>query len=452
MASLGSLANSPILGILQMLIGIAEQKRSQGQYTGDVDEQIRQLYDVANRMGPETLKTYDQPAGMALDELTGLRDRQRAAASTLYDETGESRSDFLSGFGRRGDELVGGYEDRYARAESDLAGYGRQQAEDIDAASKQREAQSVQQLMDRGMYGSTIAPTLGLATERERSAEQRRLGEDLTRMRLDILPRLSGDALTARGGLDRELAVYDSAMRGDVLNARRYMSDVDATTTGNVANWFGNNAVNRSNIVNAGFGSQYDAIMGVNRVPPPALNFSQIGANAVQPVQPPGFSASSLIGPSIGAGGMITAASIIATAVICIDGESRIATADGSTLLKNVRVGDRVRSAHGGCREVVAKHLRQYTGDDSWYIRLTMNGRFIIISRDHPIEGRPAGEWIGEPGVEWKSAVPKVAGDLLLDDGSGYIANGFVISSLIHHSDMDALTVLEPENQVPVGA
>jgi hypothetical protein len=307
MASLGSLANNPIFGIIQLLIGMAEQKRSQGQYTGDVDQQIRDLYAVANRMGPETLATYDQPAGMALDEVTGLRDRSRAAASDLYDETGESRSDFLSGFGRRGDELVEGYEDRYAAAERDLMGYGRQQAEDIDSAARRREGEASQGLIDRGIYGSTVAPVLGTAIERERSAEQRRLGEDVTRMRLDILPRLSGETLQARGGLDREMSAYDAAMRGDVLGARRYMSDVDVARTGDVASWFGSDAINRSNIVNAGFGSQYDAIMGVNRVPPPSLNplFQQQGANAVQPVQPPGFQWESLLGPLIGAGGSV---------------------------------------------------------------------------------------------------------------------------------------------------
>jgi hypothetical protein len=78
---------------------------------------------------------------------------------------------------------------------------------------------------------------------------------------------------------------------------------------------------------------------------------------------------------------------------------------------------------------------------------LCIDDRSIVISLDHVVDGREAKDWIGEPNVKWESVKPMKAGDLLLDDGSEYVANDFAITSLIGRSDVALLRQLEPENQ-----
>ena len=228
---IGGIIGSPWLQWLMSMASSGEQGKTQDQYTAATDQQIADAMRVAGQVGPQGLATYDASAQPGLRELFGLRGQQGQ-----------------------------GYYDRYAAAEQDLKGYGEQMKADIDSASRQAASGQEAFLRERGLFNASTAPDFNLRVNKDRTAEQRRLGEDLARMRLGMLSGLSGEALQA-----------------------------DERGTGNIANWFGTTAANRANLATGGYQSMLDTLMNINRVPPPQNTLpGQYGANAVQPVQPQG--------------------------------------------------------------------------------------------------------------------------------------------------------------------
>lgn len=294
-------------------VSSTERQRVLDEYEARADEQQAQALATAGRIGPETLATYDVSSNEALLELLGLRERMRTGAEDFYGEVAEDReeflagveergaglmggyrgglADFLGGLGARTGDIMGGYEDRYLRAEAELEGYGEQMRTDIDRMFEEQQAVTTMNLLDRGLLSSTeAARQTGAVTER-RTAEQRRLAEDLMRNRINVLGGMSGESLAAQerlgaqragyeyGGLttgtahqaalDASYAAYDAAMRGDEQAALRYIQEVDAISSGNIAGFYGQEAVNRSNIVRGGIQDFLSTIMAFNYVPPP---------------------------------------------------------------------------------------------------------------------------------------------------------------------------------------
>jgi hypothetical protein len=237
---------SPIAQFLTALMSMREQNRATGEYQGDSRQQIADALRIAGFMGPETLSTYDDSAGRGLTEFMGLRDRQQQ-----------------------------GYQDRYNTAARDLQGYGQQAKADIDTNFAKYSKGAA-----KDWFGASVTPTVQANIEKERGAEQRRLGESLAGLRIGLLSGLSGDQLNA-----------------------------DAMNTGNIAGWYGNNATNRSGIVNQGIGSMLNTLTGINLTPPaPNTIPFMAGANSVQAPSPPSPWASIFggaapgIGQGIGAG------------------------------------------------------------------------------------------------------------------------------------------------------
>jgi len=220
-----------IAGFALSMLNTAAGRKAWREMTARADQQYADSLAVSTRVGPEGLATYDDSSRRGLDTLFNLTDRQNQ-----------------------------GYHDRYSAAEQDIEGYGKQQAEDIDTASRRDAAKAELSLRESGLYGEAVAPDFMFAVERERSAEQRRLGEDLVRQRVNLLSGLSGDALRA-----------------------------EQQNVGNVANWYGNDATNRANLTTGGLNAVQNSIQSLNLVPPPAsgLNF-QLGSNSGGSPQPPG--------------------------------------------------------------------------------------------------------------------------------------------------------------------
>lgn len=254
-----------ILNTILALSSMANQDKLNKEYIRRADQQIADATGVASQIGPETLGAYDQASQQSLNELEQLRKRMAAGASSMYDDVRTNRGSFLSDFDQRATGLLGGYRDRYNRAEQDIAGYGRQMQADIDEGAAKRAAQFALNPLSRG---STIASSVLNNIEQNRTAEQRRLGEDLTRSRVNLLSGLSGDTLAAQGGLDAARQQYDSAMRGDILNTRRWGMDLDAAGTGNLANYWNATAGNRSGLIGSGLRDYLGVLTGINYVPP----------------------------------------------------------------------------------------------------------------------------------------------------------------------------------------
>lgn len=312
----------------------AEQRRALQEYMARADQQLAEALAVARAGGPEALAAYDASSGLGADELERLRTRQTEAGGQLLADTGASRAQFLSQLGKRNAGLMGeydkaqtgwgasmasmlgglegqetdilaGYEDRYKRAEADLAGYGAQQKADIDRMFQEEQARLTQDMVNRGLASSTVAANQALGTTERQSAEQRRLAEDLIRNRINVLSGLSGEKLAAqerlggrqagyqfagmqtgyqgaqnalaqRAAQQASEAAYDAAMRGDELAVQRYLMDADTAMTGNLANWRGTEAANRANLTQSGYRDMLNTIMGWQNVPPPQTNLPQI--------------------------------------------------------------------------------------------------------------------------------------------------------------------------------
>lgn len=326
------------------------------EYSGATDQDIEMLRKAGAASGPETLAAYDDSSEKALETLQRLSERQGRDAQSLYGATRRSRTGFLDDFQQRGDELqrgygagmdqfmsglrgdeaniLGGYDDRYTFAEKELEGYGTQQKSDIDERFDNEREARMADLVSRGLRASTVAGSEGALVEKERSNEQRRLGEDLARNRVNVLGGIMGERSAAEerlagkragygyGGvqaayqgqtaLDASQAAYDAALRGDVLAAQKYMSDVDAANSGNMTNYYTNTASNRANITQSGFRDFMDSISQVSRVPPPSPSgtLQQLGANMAPVPKPPSATGYALgaMAPGVGnaAGALFT--------------------------------------------------------------------------------------------------------------------------------------------------
>lgn len=305
-----------------------QQDRAQRRYEALADQLRADSLDYASQIGPEQLNTYDDSAGLQRDELENLRESQRygtnrlqrQAARMLSDRTKnvmgdfdqgareykEGLGDFLTQFKRETDKLNKGYQDRYNTATQSIEGYGAQQAADIDEDFAKREAAAQQAHVDSGWGNSFASAGTSAQMGRERSNEQRRLGEDLTRMKTGLQADLSGDQLRAlenrlAGGsdygfsgmgqtLNNQLgrAELNANLTGDEANSQQNLGlfglQNDAAMGGNVANFWGNNAANRSNIVGQGMGTYLNTLTDYNLVPPEsnAALMNQFGANMVE--------------------------------------------------------------------------------------------------------------------------------------------------------------------------
>lgn len=471
MASLGGMIAAPAAQALMALLTMGDQRRAQNQYTADQRRQLADALGIASRVGRETMNTYDASAGQSLNELRRLRASQGAGVRNLTrrvgNQLGQRTQDVMGEYGGAADEyraglgsLLQGYRDRYNTAAADIEGYGAQQRADVDRGATEDRSRFALNPLSRG---STVSASVNANIEDRRQQNQRRLGEDLTRMRVGLLSGLSGDTLAAQGQGQGQLysnAIGGANMRagltGDEVNAQRDLGmfglQNDASMGGNIANWYGTNAINRSQMANQGMNTFLNTLTGINNIPPPQNNLPfMFGQNSVQGPSAPSFWQSAgpgMLQGGMGAAGSIMGASIIATAVVCIDGESLLETPDGQVRLADIPVGAVVLNSEGEWKKVIAKHHRTYTGGWDDYIRLTIDDLPIVISLDHPIEGRPAFMWTHDVYVEWEHARPESAGDILLEDGSEYIANGYAITSLMDESCIPLLEMLEPENQL----
>ncbi len=125
----------------------------------------------------------------------------------------------------------------------------------------------------------------------------------------------------------------------------------------------------------------------------------------------------------------------------CIDGNSLVATPAGLRSLFHVKPGDEVYDDKMEPRKVLAVDYGTVPEEfQNEHVILATEAGSIILTKDHPIGGKPAGEWVvgdqitmaGGKVAEVVRVMPAsyvVSGDLHLEGGRGYIADGFVVGS-----------------------
>lgn len=332
MPSLGGMIANPFMQFIYSMI-------NGGQQQGAMDEANRmneERFNIGTQLGRDALQggmaTYDADSQNALDELTGLTKQssadiarlRRQMTTGMHKRTGEVMGDydqasrgynqgldaFMRNFGDETQSLLSGYGDRYRNAEGDLNQLSDQQQRDIDASYRTREKGFLANQADRGFANSTANIGVQNRMNEDRQAEQRRASDDNIRRRTDILSSLSGDTLAAQGnraaqgegygfsGMGQKLqnnmgrANMLSGLMGDELNTLQGMGQWgiqnNQANRGNLANFYGQNAANRSNLWTTGLNNLQNWFGGRNDSGPTPNNMSfQFGQNSVQPPSPP---------------------------------------------------------------------------------------------------------------------------------------------------------------------
>jgi len=131
----------------------------------------------------------------------------------------------------------------------------------------------------------------------------------------------------------------------------------------------------------------------------------------------------------------------------CIAGCMPVMTLQGLCPLSEVKIGQLVMGKDGGYHRVHDKEYGKVELADRKFKHLILvtDKSYIWLTENHPVSGKPAGEWKegekmawqGEDGMEETTLLhvfpaPYVhSGDLLLDGGHDYMVMGFPVSSVI---------------------
>ena len=285
--ALGQYFNNPYVNFLMSQFSGGQQETAQNEADTANEARYGQGLSVLEDAARGGLATYDADSTNAMNVLLGLQ-------NVIPQAYAGRRTDFLGDYDRAAGGLQAGHADRYRFAEAELAGYGDQQRADVDRYFNEEQGQTQQDLLNRGLLSSTQTITdYGANTER-RSAEQRRLAEDLIRNRIDVLGGYRGEALSAAERSNQARAAYDAALSGEPIAAQERYG-------GAIADLYGTNAVNRANMFTGGLGNIANWIGGrTDHGPPPNQYPFLFGQNSVQPPQPEGFQWESTIGPALG--------------------------------------------------------------------------------------------------------------------------------------------------------
>lgn len=144
------------------------------------------------------------------DILTGYQDR-----SNQYQENAAGLRD----------DVLNGYDARYQRGMQNLEGLGNQEKIDVQRQFGELAAANQQDLVNRGLTGTTIMPTMRQGILREQTDALSRINERLQNQRLGLDASLSGDGLSAQERLGQSILSGTAGMQGDTLQFAERRSD-----------------------------------------------------------------------------------------------------------------------------------------------------------------------------------------------------------------------------------
>jgi hypothetical protein len=131
-----------------------------------------------------------------------LHQRRKAAAGKGQDAQGSLAEEYQKAYDKylgkvegRYEDIKGKYEGRRKRALGYLKGVGKQQRKDLAKRWSGQRAEQSQYLRQRGLSGTTIAPTMEQGSLEKEGAEGRRLEADLKREHVGYDVGLQGDTL-----------------------------------------------------------------------------------------------------------------------------------------------------------------------------------------------------------------------------------------------------------------
>lgn len=180
-------------------------------------EQERNWQDLLQRSDEQTLQAlgllgYKRNGNTVSPSGGGLRDQfNRALDALRYRTLGDKvrdQQDFLGNYDqdttdilKRFGEVAGSYGDRYRRGMGFIKGQGGAATRDIEQQFTAATTGDEQNLVDRGLSGTTIGASLNAGRTRERRRALLDLQEQLNAQRLGVEQTLGADALSANANL-----------------------------------------------------------------------------------------------------------------------------------------------------------------------------------------------------------------------------------------------------------
>ena len=314
------------------------------------------------------------------------------------------------------------FAERQRRGLGMLSRIGDQDRSDLRQAFGNAASRTNAQLAGAGLSGTAIGAGVNAGYANASTAAQNRLSDSIAQRRFGAFAGLSGDRLNAR-----------QQSNANLLNLResgqsRLMQDF-LRTSGDRANFL--NSI---------------SVVGPNQSTAQALN-TALGRGSASTPEAPG------VGQQALAGGAVSAATTAGTAVVkliiktCLDENATVRTRRGDVAMKDVEHGDLVLGADDAYHAVVAKdHGWVPPAERAAHVELKTGRRSLIVTADHPVGGRPAGEWktgdamsVLDESREWhdetiESAHPVdyvIGGDIALEGNVDYVANGFRVTSVL---------------------
>ena len=307
--------------------------------------------------------------------------------------------------------LQQGYGDVYNWGMGQLEGLGEQSRRDIELGARATKSTAIEGLNARGLGNTTTRVSALRGVNADRTAALNRLEDQLAQNRLQ----------------------WGTALRGNQLQAQERLGLLPINTQAELTNRLVNLISSREDIAPS-LAAFTNTMSGLGRASYPAPSaptdnswIGQVG------------------GQTIGSAGMIGAVKILVKT--CIDGDAVVVrtSPDGEavpTALKDVEVGDFVLGDDKQYHKVVQRDYgapHPERGDD--FINIHTTSGDLTLTRDHPVGGKRADEW--QPGQRMKTrydaeavveqaiqVAPVACGDLQLEGGHAYYANGLIVSSM----------------------
>ena len=361
------------------------------------------------------------------------------------------------------DRVVGDYQNRYNRNMGYLEGAGAQEKKDINTSFDNRGAANLQDMVGRGLTGSTILPGMQSANERYRSDALGGLQERLNQQRLATDSSLSGDTINADRTMSAGIQENAQGLALDQLNNRTNMGTTGYNIgAGNLMNRYGNWGAQEGQITNAGErygGNRINIITGREDVYPNENLFAQTmgqsgSALAPYPEAPEANTDSGLMTGLIGGGaaaggaglGYYLASAGTAKAMTlmftCIAEPCHVSTADRPKRLADVEIGDEVFTPDGFHKVLWKDHGFVPEDRRERTIQVMVEGgKYVVLTESHFVNGRPAKDLqVGDAletynGPEIISSIFDVdyvpSCDLLIDGADQYYVDSILVDSMI---------------------
>lgn len=322
---------------------------------------------------------------------------------------------------------------------------GDQQRADIERDYRNLSGKAGQDMVARGLSGTTVAPTVQAGIEREKQADLRRLNDLLNREKYGLFSQLSGDALNSMVGLGSGL--YFPTQQNLLTQGTNLTTSLGGMPITSAEGW-------ATNFLNT--------ISGIQNNYPSAGAFqalmTNLGQSAAPPPQAPSawqtIGGQALGGAIAGIGSGVGLAAKLAT-FLCVSGDTLVRTPQGEKPLSQVHPGDNVLTPdgyrvvtardygmprNGRARFVVIRHATgklKLTAEHHVLARRQRIGRTSVVEAGELEPGDLLWETTGEPSpvisVTHIGSRAIACGDLEIENGSiaEYAAGGVFVRSMM---------------------